>query len=127
MNRPNFRTTFGWIFLFTCLAVFYVLASNSIARELNDVYKGPPLTEPARKAMPAGVNKAVRNYVLPWEKVSDMPHMKAMDGVYGGQTTNDNPFLQFSVVMWLGWAFVIAALADVCTAYLTRTKVRVEE
>jgi len=37
-------------------------------------------------------------------------------------TTNKEPFDQFNVVKWLGWAFVLAALAEVGAAYLRAEK-----
>lgn len=36
------------------------------------------------------------------------------------QTTNQEPFHEFDVVKWLGWAFVVAALAEVGAAYLRK-------
>jgi hypothetical protein len=36
------------------------------------------------------------------------------------QTTNQEPFREFDVVKWLGWAFVVAALAEVGAAYLRK-------
>lgn len=120
------RNVFGSIFLVTGLGIFYVLASNSIATELNDVLHGPPLTEPARKAMPAALNRAI-DKVLP-TKVEDLLHIKYLNGREAkGQSTDDNPFLQFDVVRWLGWAFIWAALMEIGAAYLSHTKTRVEE
>ena len=37
-------------------------------------------------------------------------------------STNKEPFNQFNVVKWLGWAFVLAALAEVGAAYLRSTR-----
>ncbi len=120
------RNVFGTIFLVTGLGIFYVLASNSIATELDDVLHGPPLTEPARNAMPAGLNRLI-DKVLP-AKVQDLPHLKYLNGREGGgESTNENPFLQFNVVRWLGWAFVWAAAMEIGAAYLKYTKTRVEE
>ncbi len=120
------RNVFGIIFLVTGLGIFYVLASNSIATELHDVLHGPPLTEPARNAMPAALNRAI-DKVLP-TKVEDMLHIKYLNGREAkGQSTDDNPFLQFDVVRWLGWAFIWAALMEIGVAYLSHTKIRVEE
>ena len=36
------------------------------------------------------------------------------------ETTNKEPFHEFDVVKWLGWAFVVAALAEVGAAYLRK-------
>jgi len=36
------------------------------------------------------------------------------------ETTNREPFREFDVVMWLGWAFVAAAVAEIGAAYLRR-------
>ncbi|MDE3246127.1 MAG: hypothetical protein KGN80_08575 [Acidobacteriota bacterium] len=120
------RNVFGIIFLVTGLGIFYVLASNSIATELHDVLHGPPLTEPARKAMPAGLNRAI-DKVLP-TKVENLLHIKYLNGREAkGQSTDENPFLQFDVVRWLGWAFIWAALMEIGVAYLSHTKIRVEE
>jgi len=120
------RNVFGTIFLVTGLGIFYVLASNSIATELHDVLHGPPLTEPVRKAMPAWVNHAIDKVLPP--KVEELPHLELLNGREAkGQSTNDNPFLQFSVVRWLGWAFIWAALMEIGVAYLSHTKTRVEE
>lgn len=120
------RNVFGTIFLVTGLGIFYVLASNSIATELHDVLHGPPLTEPARKAMPAALNRAI-DKVLP-AKVENLLHIKYLNGREAkGQSTDENPFLQFDVVRWLGWAFIWAALMEIGVAYLSHTKIRVEE
>ncbi len=120
------RNVFGTIFLVTGLGIFYVLASNSIATELNDVLHGPPLTEPVRKALPAGLNRAI-DKVFP-AKVEDLIHIKYLNGREAkDQSTDENPFLQFTVVRWLGWAFIWAALMEIGAAYLSHTKTRVEE
>ena len=120
------RNVFGTIFLVTGLGIFYVLASNSIATELNDVLHGPPLTDPVREAMPPGLNRAI-DKVLP-AKVENLLHIKYLNGREAkGQSTDDNPFLQFNVVRWLGWAFVWAAAMEIGVAYLTHLKTRVEE
>ncbi len=120
------RNVFGILFLVTGLGIFYVLASNSIATELHDVLHGPPLTEPARKAMPAALNRAIDKF-LP-AKVENLLHIKYLNGREAkGQSTDDNPFLQFDVVRWLGWAFIWAALMEIGVAYLSHTKTRVEE
>jgi len=42
------------------------------------------------------------------------------------ETTNQEPFRQFDVVKWLGWAFVAAALAEIGAACLGRVRVRPE-
>ena len=36
------------------------------------------------------------------------------------ETTNQEPFKEFDVIKWLGWAFVVAALAEVGAAYLRK-------
>lgn len=117
------RNVFGIIFLVTGIAIFYGLAATSISAELDDVLHGPPLTAPVREHMPSGLNKAL-DAVLP-KKVENLPYIAKLNPAH--ESTNDNPFQQFNVVEWMGIAFVIAALADVGTAYLTRTKVQVEE
>jgi len=38
------------------------------------------------------------------------------------ESTNKEPFHQFDVVKWLGWAFVAAALAELGAAYLQTTR-----
>ena len=126
------RNVFGTIFLVTGLGIFYLLAATSIATELNDVLHGPPLTEPVRKftreKLPA-VEK-VLSKVLPWKQVGDLPHIRKMSELTTGgaaQSTNENPFQQFQVVSWLGWAFIVSALAEIGAAYLKHTKIRVEE
>ena len=124
------RNVFGTIFLVTGLGIFYVLASNSIATELHDVLHGPPLTEPVRnftKTHLPRVEKVIHT-LLPWDEVEDLPHLKYLNGREAkGQSTDDNPFLQFDVVRWLGWAFIWAALMEIGVAYLSHTKIRVEE
>lgn len=126
------RNVFGTIFLVTGLGIFYALAATSIASELNDVLHGPPLTEPVRKftreKLPA-VDKVISK-LLPWKEVADLPHIREVSKLTTGgnpQSTNENPFQQFSVVRWLGWAFVVSALAEIGAAYLKHTKTRVEE
>ena len=42
------------------------------------------------------------------------------------ETTNKEPFHQFDVVKWLGWAFVAAALAEIGAAYLRTTRTTLE-
>ncbi|HLO69140.1 MAG TPA: hypothetical protein VK188_19130 [Holophaga sp.] len=42
------------------------------------------------------------------------------------QTTNQEPFREFDVVKWLGWALVAAALAEVGAAYLHRRDAALE-
>jgi len=42
-------------------------------------------------------------------------------------STNKEPFNQFNVVKWLGWAFVLAALAEVGAAYLRKPTTTVDE
>jgi hypothetical protein len=46
---------------------------------------------------------------------------------YRMETTNKEPFHQFDVVKWLGWAFVVAALAEVGAAYLRNTSNTVDQ
>ncbi|BDU78711.1 hypothetical protein [Mesoterricola sediminis] len=43
------------------------------------------------------------------------------------ETTNKEPFRQFDVIKWLGWAFVAAALAEVGAAYLRRPSTTVDQ
>ena len=43
------------------------------------------------------------------------------------ETTNTDPFDQFNVVKWLGWAFVLAAAAEIGAAYLRNTRTTVDE
>ena len=117
------RNAFGWIFLLAGLVVFYILAANSISAELADVLHGPPFTEMVRSKMPAFMN-GILNHILP-ARVQDLPHIHAVNP--GGVSTNDNPFMQFKVVTWMGWAFIAGAFVDVATAFMTRTKTQVEE
>ncbi len=117
------RNAFGWIFLLAGLVVFYILAANSISAELADVLHGPPFTEMVRAKMPMFLNHVI-DKVLP-ARVQDLPHIHALNP--DGVSTSDNPFMQFKVVTWLGWAFLAGAFADVATAFLTRTKTQVEE
>jgi len=42
------------------------------------------------------------------------------------ETTNREPFKEFDVVKWLGWAFVVAALAEVGAAYLRKQSTTLE-
>lgn len=120
----NKRSVFGWIFLATGLAIFFVLAANSIGAELHDVLHQAPAGGDLRKAKaPAVVNK-VLDATLP-ATVAELPHFKAVNKA--SKSTNEDPFMQFNVVLWLGWSFVIAALAEVGRAYLITQKTRVEE
>ena len=41
--------------------------------------------------------------------------------------TNQEPFDQFNVVKWLGWAFVLAALGEVGAAYLRSTRTTLDQ
>ena len=43
------------------------------------------------------------------------------------ETTNQEPFREFDVVKWLGWAFVVAALAEVGAAYLRRPSTSLDQ
>jgi hypothetical protein len=43
------------------------------------------------------------------------------------ETTNTEPFDQFNVVKWLGWAFVAAALAEIGAAYLRTTRTTLDQ
>jgi len=43
------------------------------------------------------------------------------------ESTNQEPIRQFDVVKWLGWAFVVAALAEVGGAYLRTPRTTVDE
>ena len=43
------------------------------------------------------------------------------------ESTNKEPFDQFNVVKWLGWAFVAAALAEVGAAYLQTTRTTLDK
>jgi hypothetical protein len=42
------------------------------------------------------------------------------------ESTNREPFRQFDVVKWLGWAFVLAALAEIGAAYLRNRRTTLE-
>jgi hypothetical protein len=122
------RNIFGTIFLVFGLGIFFVLGANSISAELHDVLHEAPMGGKMRqKSAPAAVNKALDGVVFKsYPTVGDLPHMQADFG-NKGVSTSDNPFQQFNVVRWMGWAFVIAALAEIGVAYWTRTKVQVEE
>lgn len=120
----NKRSVFGWIFLAVGLGLFFVLAANSIGAELHDVLHQAPAGGDMRKAhAPAVVNKTMEAVFPP--TVADLPHFKAVNK--DSKSTNEDPFMQFNVVMWLGWSFVIAALAEVGRSYLIVQKTRVEE
>jgi hypothetical protein len=120
----NKRSVFGWIFMLVGLAFFFVFAANSIGAELHDVLHQAPAGGDLRKAnAPAIVNKTMEAVLPP--TVADLPHFKAVNPA--SKSTNDDPFMQFSIVTWLGWSFVIAALAEVGRAYLVTQKTRVEE
>jgi len=43
------------------------------------------------------------------------------------ETTNKEPFREFDVVKWLGWAFVVAALAEVGAAYLRKQSTSLDQ
>jgi hypothetical protein len=43
------------------------------------------------------------------------------------ETTNKEPFREFDVVKWLGWAFVVAALAEVGAAYLRKQSTTLDQ
>jgi hypothetical protein len=43
------------------------------------------------------------------------------------QTTNHEPFQQFNVAKWLGWAFVAAALAEVGAAYFRNDRTSLDQ
>ncbi|WP_316413517.1 hypothetical protein [Mesoterricola silvestris] len=43
------------------------------------------------------------------------------------ETTNKEPFREFDVVKWLGWAFVVAALAEVGAAYLAKQRTTLDQ
>ena len=43
------------------------------------------------------------------------------------ETTNREPFKEFDVVKWLGWAFVVAALAEVGAAYLRKQSTTLDQ
>ena len=120
----NKRSVFGYIFLAVGLAFFFFLAANSIGAELHDVLHQAPMGGDLRKATaPAVVNK-VLDATLP-KTVAELPHFKAINTE--SKSTNEEPFMQFKIVAWLGWSFVIAALAEVGRAYLVTQKTRVEE
>lgn len=122
------RDTFGTIFLIVGIALFYFLGSTSIATELDDILHGPPLTEPVRAKLSPKTNEMI-DKVLP-KTVSDLPYIKKVVEMTTGEapkSTNDDPYQQFNVIRWMGWALVIAALADIGTAYLTQTKYTVGE
>jgi len=99
------RDTFGTIFLVVGIVLFYFIGSTSIASELDDILHGPPLTEPVRSKLSPETNQISR-----------------MTTGEAPKSTNDDPFQQFNIVRWMGWALIIAALADIGTAYLTRVK-----
>lgn len=118
------RSVFGWIFLVTGFAFFFFFAANSIGAELHDVLHQAPMGGDLRKAQaPAIVNK-VLDKTLP-ATVAELPHFKAINPE--AKSSNQQPFMQFKIVAWLGWSFVIAALAEVGRAYLVTQKTRVEE
>lgn len=120
----NKRSVFGWIFLVVGLAFFFFFAANSIGGELHDVLHQAPMGGDLRKAQaPAVVNK-VLDATLP-ATVAELPHFKAINKE--SKSTNEEPYMQFKIVAWLGWSFVIAALAEVGRAYLVTQKTRVEE
>lgn len=123
MKNPKPRSVFGWIFLLAGFAVFFVLAANSISAELDDVLHQAPMGGDLRKkTAPAIVNKVIAK-VLP-DTVAGLPHIKAINK---GVSTNDDPFQQFNVVRWLGWAFVLGALMEIGVAYLRAQKTQVAE
>ena len=128
MKSPKPRSAFGIIFLVLGFAVFYVLAANSISAELDDVLHQAPAGGKTRQSKaPAIVNKVIDGTfqkVLGWKTVADIPYVK---NVNKGVSTNDNPFQQFNVVRWLGWAFVFGALMEVGVAYLRAQKSQVAE
>ena len=43
------------------------------------------------------------------------------------ESTNQEPILQFNVVKWLGWAFVLAAVAEIGAAYMRTPRTTVDE
>ena len=43
------------------------------------------------------------------------------------ESTNKEPFHQFDVVKWLGWAFVAAALAEIGAAYLRTNRTTLDQ
>ena len=126
MKRPKPRTAFGIIFLVMGLAIFFVLGANSISAELDDVLHQAPMGGSTRQAhAPALVNKAIDGTLTKaFPTVADLPHIKSVNK---GVSTNDNPFQQFNVVRWMGWAFVFGALMEVGVAYLRAQKSQVAE
>ncbi|MFM1773586.1 MAG: hypothetical protein RL124_358 [Acidobacteriota bacterium] len=117
------RDTFGTIFLIVGIVLFYFIGSTSIASELDDILHGPPLTEPVRSKLSPEANDMI-DKVLP-KKVSELLYIDKISRMTTGeaaQSTNDDPFQQFNIIRWMGWALIIAALADIGTAYLTRVK-----
>jgi len=117
------RDTFGTIFLVVGIVLFYFIGSTSIASELDDILHGPPLTEPVRSKLSPEANDMI-DKVLP-KKVSELLYIDKISRMTTGeapQSTNDDPFQQFNIIRWMGWALIIAALADIGTAYLTRVK-----
>lgn len=120
----NKRNIFGTIFLVFGLGIFFVLGASSISAELHDVlHEAPAGGKLRQEKAPKAVSKAI-DAVLP-ATVAELPHIKYVNPE--SASTSDSPFQQFNVVRWMGWAFVIAALAEVGVAYWTRTKVQVEE
>lgn len=122
------RDTFGTIFLVIGIVLFYFIGSTSIASELDDILHGPPLTEPVRSKLSPETNQLI-DKVLP-AKVSQLPYIEKISRLTTGeapQSTNDDPFQQFNIIQWMGWALIIAALADIGTAYLSKTKYTVGE
>ena len=126
MKSPKPRSAFGIIFLVLGFAVFFVLAANSISAELDDVLHQAPAGGKMRQAnAPAVVNKVVDGTITKlYPTVADIPYIK---NVNKGVSTNDNPFQQFRVVYWLGWAFVAGAAMEVGVAYLRARKLQVAE
>lgn len=124
----NKRNVFGTIFLVVGLGIFFILGANSISAELHDVLHEAPMGGKLRQQKaPAPVNKLLDGVIFKsYPTVGQLPHMQAEFG-NKGVSTSDNPFQQFNVARWLGWAFVIAALAEVGVAYWTRVKVQVQE
>jgi hypothetical protein len=122
------RDTFGTIFLVIGIVLFYFIGSTSIASELDDILHGPPLTEPVRSKLSPETNQLI-DKILP-AKVSQLPYIEKISRMTTGeapQSTNDDPFQQFNIIQWMGWALIIAALADIGTAYLSKTKYTVGE
>jgi len=126
MKSPKPRTAFGIIFLVVGFAIFFVLGANSISAELDDVLHQAPAGGSTRQAhAPAVVNKIIDGTLTKaFPTVADLPHIKAINK---GVSTNDNPFQQFNVVRWMGWAFVLGALMEVGVAYLRAQKSQVAE